>query len=427
MRVAFATLGCKVNQVDTAHLEAAFSAAGYQVVPWPGPADVVVVNTCTVTALADRQSRQMVKRGRRANPDALVIVTGCAPLSGGGMVDAFAEADLVTGNVEKDELVSLVRDSRRGITERLLGDVTCQTGVSASNAALINGHVRAFLKVQDGCPANCTYCVVPRVRGRSRSVPPGDVVRAVDDLVRMGQGEVVLTGIHLGVYGADLEPPTDLARLCRAILAQTPVARLRLSSLEPREVSSELIDLLANEPRFCNHLHIPLQSGSDRILEAMNRPYRVADYEATVAACRARVPDITIGADVLVGFPGETEDAFAETMATLARLRLPHVHVFPYSDRPGTVASKMPNKVPRSLARERAAQVRAVAAEHQRAFRSGFVGRRLNVLVEDFLPGGTRRGMSRNYLPVIWTGKTPVGCEEQVFVQEINEKGELLG
>jgi threonylcarbamoyladenosine tRNA methylthiotransferase MtaB len=427
MRVTFATLGCKVNQVDTAHLEASFAARQYEVVRWPGPADVCVINTCTVTAVADRQSRQMVKRARRANPEALVIVTGCGPLSGGGMEDAFAEADLITGNVEKSDLPRLAAQWRRGATRRVIGDIAAQTEVAASGAALIAGRARSFLKVQDGCPAACSYCVVPQVRGPSRSAPPQEVLVAVRDLLRLGTGEIVLTGIHLGAYGADLRPATNLAALCRDILRETATPRLRLSSVEPQEVSGELVDLMAGDARLCNHLHLPLQSGSDRILQMMNRSYRVAEYESIVAMCRNRIADITIGADVLVGFPGEDDEAFAETLATLRRLRLPHLHVFPYSDRPGTAASRLPEKVPSATVRERAAQVRALAAEFQREHRRAQIGKRLLVLVEQITRDGLRRGASRNYLPVLFASNAGVGEEIEVLIELINEKCELVG
>jgi len=427
MRVTFVTLGCKVNQVDTAHLEAAFGREHFEIVSWPGPADICIINTCTVTSVADRQSRQMVKRARRANPASLVIVTGCAPLSGGGADNAFAEADLVTGNVEKNQLVALAKNIARGETHQVIGDVALQSDVVASGASLIAGRARAFLKVQDGCPAACAFCVVPRVRGPSRSVPPTQVLTSVNELVRLGQGEVVLTGIHLGAYGDDLRPTTNLAALCRAILQETNLFRLRLSSVEPAEVTDELIDLMAADPRLCNHLHIPLQSGADRILRLMNRPCSVADYENIVTTCRAQVAGVTIGADVLVGFPGENDADFDATLVTLERLRLPHLHVFPYSDRPDTAASRMAGKVPRAVIRERAARVRALGREHQLEHRRNQIGRRLRVLVEQVGRDGQRRGMSRNYLPVVFSGSADIGQETEVLIEATNEKGELFG
>jgi len=424
--VCFATLGCKVNQVDTAHLEELFRRAGYDVVAWPGPADVCVVNTCTVTARADRQSRQAATRARRLNPEGLVVVTGCAPMSGGGRSTAFADADLITGNAEKDDLPELVAGLEKGEGRRLIGAVARSDRVPAGGACRQH-RARAFLKVQDGCPARCAYCIVPSVRGPHRSLPRARVVAAVEELVTAGYREVVLTGIHLGLFGADHEPPDDLAGLCRGILRETALPRLRLSSLEPREVTAALLELPAAEPRFCPHLHIPLQSGSDCILRAMNRPYDTTFYAGVVESCRAAVPDITLGADVLVGFPGEDETAFADTMAFLERLRLPHLHVFPYSDRPGTAASVMPGKVPRRTVLERAGRIREMAARIRRDYLAGYRGRWLAVLVER-AAGGSSRGLSRNYLPVRFPGHCRPGTEVWVEVTDLDEREmELIG
>ena len=426
-RIAFATLGCKINQVDTAHLEKDFAAAGYQIVDWPGPAEVYVVNTCTVTARADRQSRQMVYRARRANPDALVVVTGCGPISGGGKTDAYPDADLITGNVEKHEMVQLVEHHRTGETERVIGDVAGDHSIVGSDAALISGRVRAFVKVQNGCPANCAYCIIPSVRGPSRSVPVDTVMQTIGDLLAMDQQEIVLTGIHLGAYGADLSTPTDIAALCREILEQTEIPRLRLSSIEPLEVGDDLLEVMAADSRFCHHLHIPLQSGCDRILRLMNRPYDVSSYEKLADKCRQQVPDITLGADLMVGFPGETENDFAETMETLTRLQLPHVHVFPYSDRPGTAADAMKEKTPSEVTSYRAAQVRELCRSIQRGYRRAQIGRRLLVLVEQIDGKSFAKGKSRNYLPIKMAGSPPLGSELPVRIVALTDDDELVG
>ena len=411
LTVCFATLGCKVNQVDTAYLNQSFTTRGYRVVPWPGPADVCVINTCTVTATADRQSRQMVHRARRFNPDSIVVVTGCGPISGGGTPNAFDDADLVTGNVEKQDLIRLVDEARGAGPLRCVADVASVETVQAGGAYDLPGRTRAFLKVQDGCPAACTYCIVPVVRGPSRSVAPDVVIGAVRELVAAGRNEVVLTGIHLGLYGHDLQPASRLTALCERILRETDLLRLRLSSIEPREVTADLLHLMAGEPRLCPHLHIPLQSGCDRILRAMNRPYDTALFADAVARCRQEVDNITIGADVLTGFPGESEEDFGETFAFLDRLRLPHLHVFPSSDRPGTPASTMPDRVNRREARDRAKRLRDAARGYRHEFMELQVGRVLPVLIERSETGFSE-GLSRNYLPVavqeVAHGEVPV-------------------
>jgi threonylcarbamoyladenosine tRNA methylthiotransferase MtaB len=395
--ICFATLGCKTNQVDAAWLAETFAADGWRIVAWPGPADFCVVNTCAVTARADRQSRQMVGRARRLNPQAKVVALGCSPMIGGG--EAFAEADLVAGNLEKDELRELLAQLAAGGPRVKIGDIRAARGVPAGGAFELHGRTRAFLKVQDGCPAACSYCIVPRVRGPSRSVPRETAVAAARRLAEMGHQEIVLTGIHLGFYGRDLAPPDELAALCGAILAETALPRLRISSIEPNEATPPLVALMAADERFCRHLHIPLQSGSDRILRAMNRPYDLAFYERLVGDLRAKLPDATLGADVIVGFPGEDDAAFAETVATLERLRLPHLHVFPYSDRPGAPAAQMPHKVPRRLALERAAEIRRLGRAHRLEHLRRRVGMQARVLIER-VDGGRGFGLTRNYLPV---------------------------
>jgi len=425
-RATFATLGCKVNQVDSAYLEQAFAAAGYEIVAWPGPGEVCVINTCTVTARAERGSRQMVNRARRNNPAALVVVTGCSPVSGGGKADAYAQADLVTGNAEKPHLLFLIENLNAARPQRQVADVALSCTVEAGGAVLISDHVRSFLKVQEGCPAHCAYCIIPLVRGPSRSVLPDDVLAAARELLAQGQKEIVLTGIHLGVYGQDLMPALDLAALCRRLLQETALPRLRLSSLEPLEVTDDLLALMAADERFCPHLHIPLQSGSDRILRAMRRPYDLARYEAIVAACRARVPGITIGADVLVGFPGENADTFAETMATLRRLQIPHLHVFPYSDRPGTEASRMPDKVPRATVLDWAERVRDIGNEIRHEHLKNQMGSEEVVLIERIDEQGRAHGAGRNYLPVIIERALPVGEEIAVRIVGVIE-GALRG
>jgi len=425
-RATFATLGCKVNQVDSAYLEQAFAAAGYEIVAWPGPAEVCVINTCTVTARAERSSRQMVNRARRNNPAALVVVTGCSPVSGGGKADAYAQADLVTGNAEKPHLLSLIENLNAARPQWQVADVALSCAVEAGGAVLISDHVRSFLKVQEGCPAHCAYCIIPLVRGPSRSVPPDDVLAAARELLAQGQKEIVLTGIHLGAYGQDLMPALDLAELCRRLLHETALPRLRLSSLEPLEVTDDLLALMAADERFCPHLHIPLQSGSDRILRAMRRPYDLGRYEAIAAACRARVPGITIGADVLVGFPGENADTFAETMATLRRLQFPHLHVFPYSDRPGTEASRMPDKVPRATVLDWAERVRDIGNEIRHEHLKNQMGSEEVVLIERIDEQGRAHGAGRNYLPVIIEQALPIGEETAVRIVGITE-GALRG
>jgi len=305
-RVAFTTLGCKVNQSETDLLARQFQAAGYECVPYDGWADVYVVNTCTVTHVADKKSRQAIGQARRANPDALVVATGCyASIVGDTLAD---ERTMVVRNRDKERLVPLVEGRvRRTAPEQLyFADAEKYLDRPAGQE-----RTRAMVKAQDGCDSHCTYCIIPRARGRSRSVPPEDVIRRVGSLVREGHAEVVLTGVDLGSYGEDVDQYPDLGGLLERILAETTVRRVRVSSLEPGDFDPAWLALWQS-PRLCRHLHVPLQSGSATVLRRMERTYQPDQFVAMIEACRAALPDVTITSDVMGGFPGETAEEFDE-------------------------------------------------------------------------------------------------------------------
>ncbi len=399
-RVAITTLGCKVNQYESAAFATAFAEKGAALVPFSGPADIYVINTCAVTGKAAAESRRLVRRALRRNPGARVVVTGCYAQVASKEIRALGgRPPCIVGNGCKDQLVDIALEHGASDLELYLGDIGRQRRIAHLPVAGFPGRTRAYLKIQDGCDRFCSYCIVPYARGPSRSLAAADVLAQARRLIDSGYREIVLTGIHIGLYGLDCEPPSDLASLVRRLLALGGDIRFRISSLESAEISEELLDLFVASPRLVPHLHIPLQSGDDRVLRRMNRPYATAEYAQVVERIATRLPEAAIGADVLVGFPGESEEEFEATCAFLARLPLAYLHVFPYSRRPGTVAAEMAGQVPAKVKEERVARLRRLDEELRRAFRARFVGRVRPVLVERWRRGEAR-GLTDNYIPV---------------------------
>ena len=395
--VAIQTHGCKLNQADSQDLAQRFVQAGYRVVGPTDPADVYVLNSCTVTHVADRKARQALRAASRENPSALVIATGCYAQRAPVELSKVAGVNLVVGNAEKEQLVELVLAAR--------GDqiVPCAVGeeVPESLENSWSGRIRAMVKIQEGCNQVCTYCIVPKVRGRERSIPLEVLVRQIRGVVDQGCREVVLTGTQLGSYGFDL-PGTGLRDLIALILDETEVERLRVSSLQPQEITRELLDLW-DDPRLCPHFHIPLQSGSDYVLRQMHRRYTTAQYAEAVDRVRSRVPGASITADVIVGFPTEEDLHFRECTRFVGQMEFASIHVFPYSVRPGTSAAHLKPKVGEGTKRERMEEMLTIARKQASAFRHMSLGTTRRVLWEksDFRDG--RRvslGLTDNYLKV---------------------------
>lgn len=402
--------GCRSSQAEGAAIEEQVKAEGFYPAKSESEAQVVVVNSCTVTAEADRQVRQTIRRIHRSNPNAKIIVTGCYAQRTPEELRPLDGVRYVVGNSHKsvvpDLTVNLLRSESQSEDP---AEVICSTifdsrELRPSPYFGSGGRTRAIVKVQDGCNANCSFCIIPSVRGRSRSLSPELVVAEVAGLTARGFREVVFSGIHLGSYGRDLHLRSSLIDLALRTLADVPgLEMLRLSSIEPLEVVPELIDLVAEHPRLAHHLHIPLQSGSSRILRAMRRPYTPTYYVDLLRRIRSRLPDASIGADVMVGFPGETDREFLETLELVRESELTYLHVFPYSARPGTPSATMPNPVPVHVAAQRARLLRRTIAEKNAAFREGFVGKALEVLVlgeQDNGDGEGRPALSRNFLRV---------------------------
>lgn len=421
-RVAIATLGCKTNQFESAAMIEQFERAGYAVVPFTQPADIYVVNSCTVTARTDAETRRLIRRARRLNPAARVVATGCYAQVAQGELEQMPELDSVLGNKEKQDIIGLVETGESRVTD-IAGERTAGPLKLESFAE----HTRAFLQAQNGCNSFCAYCIVPYARGRSRSVPLEDVLQGVRNLAANGYKEVVLTGIHLGAFGLDLANPESLTGLVRRIDAERLVPRLRIGSVEPNELTDELLSLMATSEIICPHLHLPLQSGSDSVLQRMGRRYTAAFFRDLMAKISTVLPNAFIGADVIAGFPGESEEEFSETLRLIEDLPFSDLHVFPYSSRPGTKATGLPGQVPGNVIKKRAEVLRDCAAGKKAGFLSKQVGRGLQVLVQgyDETSGGCS-GISRNYVTVRFPGhKGMINTEQAVTVDGVD--GEHVG
>lgn len=392
--VRLESIGCRLNTSEMESLARQLAACGHRVVGPGQPADVCVFNTCTVTAIASRKSRQVVHQLKRANPDARIVVTGCyAEMEPERLRDLGL--DLVVGNADKDRLIELLDDA--GLIEAGEPDGAGSPGPFAGT-----GRTRAFVKVQDGCDNRCTFCVVTLARGSGISRTDDDVLREMRDLVGAGYREAVLSGVHLGSYGHDRGEPRALGRLVRRILDETPLERLRLSSLEPWDLDNGFFDLF-EDPRLLPHLHLPLQSGCDATLHRMARRTSQAEFANLVAAARDRVPGIAISTDVIVGFPGETDDEFQQSLAYVRQQAFSRLHVFRFSARQGTRAAAMPGQVAGPEAARRGQAMQALGAELEKSFAARSVGHTRPVLwetAEDRGPDRRWSGLTDHYVRV---------------------------
>ncbi len=386
-RVALDSLGCKLNQAETELLAREFARAGYRLVSAADEADVYILNTCTVTHIADRKSRHLLRLARRRNPGAFIVATGCYTQRAPGELAQLGGVDLVLGNEGKQYILSLLEGQGR------LSQSAC---IPDEPADYHNGfRNRAFIKIQDGCDNFCAYCIVPLVRTKKMSLPSEQVVSQVRERVAEGYKEMVLTGTEIGSYGHN---GLELRGLLERILAETDVRRLRLSSLQPQEISPGLIKLW-REPRLCRHFHLCLQSGSDRVLKRMKRRYSAQDYQQAVSLIRSVVPEAAITTDIIVGFPGETDSEFQESYSFYQRLKFARIHVFPYSSRPGTAAARMPGQVKAQVKKQRSQKLLALAEESARNFGEQFLGKTMPVLWEQ-KSNGIWSGLTDNYIRV---------------------------
>jgi len=410
--------GCRASQSEGATIHQELIDSGVTAADSPYDATVVIVNSCTVTAEADRDVRQTIRRVASRNPNAQIIVTGCYAQRAPEELAELPHVRYVVGNSHKPIVADLAVNASDGRAEIFCSDIFLERELKPVSHIGSGARTRAVVKVQDGCNANCSFCIIPSVRGRSRSIEPEAALDEIRELVARGYKEIVLSGIHLGTYGRDLKPKTSFHELISKVLEIRGLDRLRLSSIEPLEVAPEIVDLVATHQRMAQHFHIPLQSGSARILRAMFRPYTPQYYSELVARIRARIPDAAIGADVMVGFPGETDEDFMATYRLVDESPLTYLHVFPYSSRPGTVAADLPNPVPDHVSRFRSKALRTLISQKNESFRHTMIGREFNVLT---LEDGS--GISGNFVRVTLPASVAVNQWMRVVVMDLHDNG----
>ncbi len=408
-KVIITTLGCKVNQFESAAFKTGFEDKGMTVVSKNEEADLIVINTCAVTASAGAQSRQAIRQALRHNPSAEIIITGCYA--------EIAEKELseekelrgrsysLIGNSKKDGLVTTALTKESGTHELIMGNIDKADDICRLPVRRFGERSRAYLRVQDGCESFCTYCIVPYTRGPSRSLPINEVIEQARIFSEEGHQEIVLTGIHLGYYGKDLAGNNNLLSLLDKLTLTTPDTSYRISSLEPLEINEALLSLMQERKNIQPHLHIPLQSGSNEILARMNRRYTIDQFEQVISLCHTRLPDAAIGIDILAGFPGETDDHFSAAKNFLQSLYFSYLHVFPYSIRPGTVAAGYKDHVPKKIKDLRVSQLRTISDDKKHAFYQSQLGQIRLVLTEGKRDSdGMLKGFTDNYIAVHFDG-----------------------
>lgn len=422
--VAFVTLGCKVNQFESEVMEGLFKEAGYEIKDHSDMADVYVINTCSVTSLGDKKSRQIIRRMQRQNPEAVIAVTGCYAQIAPEQIKAIEGVRVVLGTANRRRIVEYVEQAMVE-NGRIIDGVTDIMKVREfEDLPLLDmpTRTRAFLKIQEGCTNFCSYCIIPFTRGPLRSRPLSSVAREAQKLLDNGFKEIVFTGIHLGAYGRDFKDGTDLAAAARAVLELPGLSRLRLSSLESIELSPGLLELLRNHPKFSHHLHLPLQAGSDYVLKKMNRHYNREEFAELLANVRQAVPGVAISTDIIVGFPGETEEMFAESLDYIRQLGFSRIHVFPYSPRSGTPAATMPDQVPEPVKKERVHRLQALAGEMGEAFCRSYLGTVQKVLFETDNKG-EKDGLTDTYIRVYTDDEVTLGEIYPVSLERLYKDG----
>lgn len=399
-KIAFYTLGCKVNQADTASMENLFLRSGHQLVSFDSEADVYIINTCVVTNTGQRKSRQTIHRAIRKNPNALIVVTGCYPQTAAEEVKSIAGVDMIIGNQDRAQIVQLVEERlahRQTDTLDAVHKLTASTAFEEMAAGDITDKTRAFLKIQEGCNQFCTYCIIPYARGPLRSRSLESIRTETQRLISAGFKEIVLIGIHLGCYGKENPDGPILYDAVKTVLEVPGVQRLRLGSLESVEVEPRLLTLMQEDARFCRHLHLPLQSGCDKTLQAMHRPYTTAKFKTLLADIKTKVPDIAITTDVIVGFPGETEADFETTCKFAESCGFSKMHIFPFSARKGTPAEKFAGAVTEAVKKERADILGEIDETMHKTFLQAMVGQNAEVLFEQPAGEDYFEGLTGNY------------------------------
>ncbi|MCG9967043.1 tRNA (N(6)-L-threonylcarbamoyladenosine(37)-C(2))-methylthiotransferase MtaB [Pelotomaculum terephthalicicum JT] len=422
-RVAITTLGCKVNQYESAVLAGTFRDRGYRLVEFEEEADIYIINTCTVTHLGDRKSRQLIRRAARTNPGALIAVTGCYAQVSPEEVLAIPGVDLVVGTKDRTKLVELVETAEKGLMPVNAVSSLENDGEFEEIPALpLQERTRAYLKIQDGCNNFCTYCIVPYARGSLRSRRPERILEMARELTAAGYKEIVLTGIHTGSYGEDLADGVTLAGLLNRLVLIPGLSRVRLSSLEPNDITPELVEILAGSPVFCRHLHIPLQSGDDQVLRRMGRRYTAGEYTRLVNVLRENIPGLGLTTDVMAGFPGETDECYNNTYRLLKKSSFSKLHVFKYSPRPGTPAAGFTGQIEPAVKEARSRKLIGLGGQMAAGFAASLLGQVLEVLVERQYQeeAGLYEGLTDNYVRALFPGSRElIGSIVKVKAEEV--------
>jgi len=427
------TLGCKVNRFESDAVGMALTSQGWTEAKKPSEADVCVINTCTVTGKASVESRNIIRQTIRKSPSTRVVVTGCYAQTEAEEIEKIDGVDAVISHTEKHRLPELIIALYEKGDAHFSEDrnASCRETVFKGIDVEVPGtRTRPLLKIQDGCNAFCSYCIVPHTRGRSRSMETPEVMSRLAGLGAKGYQEVVLTGIHIGCYGLDLTPATSFYELLNQMKEESPVTRVRLGSMEPMEITDEIIDLVTTSPFFCDHVHIPLQSGDDTVLSRMKRPYTAKRFEELVTRIHELSPAAAIGADVIIGFPGETEEQFENTCTLLSSLPLSYLHVFPFSPRERTPAATFDGRIDGEVMKQRTARVRAIGDAAKKRFMEAAVGSRAEVLVEKERDRktGLLKGLTSNYIPVQFEGDDELMNQlVPVVLEAISDAGHLTG
>ena len=403
MKVAFATLGCRVNQYESEAMAEKFIREGYEVVDFDQFSDVYVINTCTVTNMGDKKSRQIISRARRKNPEAIIAAVGCYSQMSPKEVSEIPGVDVVLGTRNKGDVVYYVHKAKdEGKSQVHVQGVLQNKVFEDLKIEDYQDKTRAFLKIQDGCNRFCTYCTIPYARGSVCSKDPNKVISEVKELAKNGFKEVILSGIHTASYGLDLEGNVNLISIIEEIEGIEGIERIRIGSIEPAFFTPEVIEKIKGFKKLCPHFHLSLQSGCDATLKRMNRRYTAKEYEDSVNLLRETMPDVSISTDVIVGFPGETEEEFNETYEFLKRIKLTKTHIFKYSPRKGTKAADMPNQIDGNIKDERSKKLIELNDINEKAFIEKFIGKEMDVLMEQEVKGkeGIYEGYTRNYIKV---------------------------
>ena len=422
MKVGICSLGCKVNIYESEYVEGLLKNANYEIVPFEDIADIYIINTCSVTNESDRKSRKMINQAKRRNKNAIIVVMGCYSQ----VKSEEVEADIVLGNKDKSKIVEYIEDIlEKKQSIRKIYNLREEVNFEDMFISSFENHTRAFVKIQDGCNAFCSYCIIPYTRGRVRSKNYDDVIKEITKLVSNGYREVVLTGIHTGRYGIDLED-MNLEKLLKRLVEIPGLYRIRLSSIEINEITEGIIDLIRSSKVVARHFHIPLQSGCDKILKSMNRKYDLAYFKERVKEIRELDKDISITTDLIVGFPGETDKDFEETVNTLREIKFSKIHTFPYSPREGTPAAKMNNQVNGLVKKERVRKVLDISAKYEKEYYEGYIGQELEGLVEVHKDGRVIV-LTSNYIPVIVDDKLESNEIVRIRIDRVDDDAQVYG